>query len=1178
MVNAGTYKFEFDIADGCGAVWDPTSNDPISITITQKALTVPSITAEHTYNGSPQQFIMTGFNSTTMKVDSAAGANGNTVTGANGAAVTDTTSTFEAKYVDEYTATLSLRDTNNYCWNGTPNTGVKKLDFEITQKELSFTFTCSETNGSWEYGTSGVTVTATEDSVAGDSLSFVFYYDTTTTTLSGTPDTNNAKATILSIPDTVANGSHTLYAVLNGTAGDNANYKLAENKNSFNFNVTSGSIDLSKIKWDYTVDGATGGKIEDGGELPFTLKTGSTTVGVQYELSVNIPSDMSYIEVDTAKYNGGYNGDKSKSAVTTVGGTYTLTVALKSTDNTKEFDVGSGNKSATYDLTIAWKIVKGTFDLSGVKWEYYYTDSNGQKQTKDYTGAIEFDDVNYAVRIKESTLPAGLTLVPAYQYSDRQRNVDSYSASAKKSDFSWSTANFNDPDVTAATLTLSWEIKQKNLYTNFKYEKVQATKSDGTTVVSFYNKILDIDDKYKSFVKYEYIDSNGTVVSLQEIIDAVDMTSPKTYTVRAYIDPAATAAANFEVVDNGSDPTDTVTTGSNNDPVYAVIDGVMIDGIKASDCKVVYDGQPHFNQLEVVSINGVKISDFTVTYYKGATLTAEKFADGEYPVQAGEYMMEVKLGSSAQDDYILLLDVIRVTIEKKEIALPTVGNITFSGEYISLADYLGGSYAEYKDIITLSGDYLELRNVSQSGYKARLTLATPDYKWAIPTTAEPASLKLFAAKLFDSEITILDNATAELKWNITPLVVDVSEMWVKGKNGATLNLPENITKLINAETLSLLYKYYDDAGQYIETPELKGGKSFRVEAVFGGIDAESGNVLFKTADGNFGAVSDKISYTVPQSGAAAFFGSTLNFLKANWLWLVIAAVALLLLILLICLIVAAKKKKRKKEELEEQRRLEKEEREKQEREERRREEREERRVERMSQQQMPQMPQMIMPQMMPQIMPQMMQMPLQPQPQPQYAPQQQPVAAGGGTVTEAQFLQMQMQAELAALKAEQTAKELAELKSRQATEQQIAQSKLETQVANMAAHSGGEQVISNGISLDKLTELIRTEVNNALDSREKKAAAPAAPESAAAPASTQVPPDAVMTTVTTTKIDTTKKPAPTAQAQAAPVRTVVRNYVAPMPVDDGRVFDVGGFYTPADPVTDLGFDDETDKD
>ncbi|MDE6790524.1 MAG: hypothetical protein K2J61_02260, partial [Clostridia bacterium] len=752
------------------------------------------------------------------------------------------------------------------------------------------------------------------------------------------------------------------------------------------------------------------------------------------------------------------------------------------------------------------------------------------KQTKDYTGAIEYDDINYAVRIKASTLPAGLTLAEAYEYSDRQRNADSYSASAKKSDFSWNRANFNDPDDTVAALTLSWQIKQKNLHTNFKYERVQATKTDGTPV-SFFNKVLDIDDKYKSFVKYEYTDSEGNVVSLQEIIDAVDMTSIKNYTVRAYIDPAATAASNFELTDNGTDPTDTITTGSNNAPVYAVIDGVLINGVNASDYKVVYDGQPHFNKLEVVSGSGIKISDFTVTYYKGASLSAEKFADGEYPVQAGEYLMEIVLGSSAQDDYIMLLDVIKITIEKKEIVVPTVGEIVFSGEYINLADYLGGSYAEYKDIITLSGDYQDLRNVSQSGYKARLVLIDSNYKWAQPATAEPASMKLFAVKSFDAALEVLDDVTAELPWNITPLVVDASEMWVKGKSGATLNLPASISKFIDAETLSVLYRYYDEAEQYVETPELKGGKSFMVEAVFGGIDAENGNVLFKTADGNVSAVSDKVSYTVPQSAAVAFLGSTLVFIKANWLWFAIGAAVLLFLIILICIIAVAKRRKRKREDLAEKRRLEKEAREDQ----RRREDREERMARLMQQQ-------MLMPQMVPQGMAQ----------------------AGGASSNEILELKAEMAAMRteATLRAEMAAKESAEIKAVQAAEQQV---------ANLLARLGGEQVVTNGVTLDKLTEIVEMTVERVLDRREKAAAAPSTvSDGAAAPVAAQVPPDTVMTTVTTTKIDTTRKSQNADRAaQAAPAgRTVVRNFVAPMPVDDGRVFDVGGFYNPADPVTD----------
>ena len=1142
--NAATYTVKFKLTDKnylwrVGAV-ESAADQSATITITPKKLKVPTISGDKVYTGAAQTFQLFDFDSgNDIKVTNAAGANGKTITGVGGVAWMDKTDKFEAKDVDDYTVTLQPRSTTNYVWDdATGGSGVRTCKFAITQKELSFTFTCSETGGAWEYGTSGVTITATENSIAADSLSLIFYYDNKTNLLTGTPDPLNGKITQIEIPDTITNGKHTLYAELHGSTGANGNYKLAENKNSFKFNVTSGAIDLSDIEWSYTVDGANGGKIENGGELPFKLKNG-TTAGVLYELSVNIPDELNYIVVDTSKYTDGYNGDISKNTVTAADSVYTLTVALKSTDSTKEFSDGNGGMSSTCDLTITWKIIKGTFDLSGVKWEYTYTDSYGQKQTKDYTGALEYDDINYAVRIKASTLPAGLTLAEAYEYSDRQRNADSYSASAKKSDFSWNRANFNDPDDTVAALTLSWQIKQKNLHTNFKYERVQATKTDGTPV-SFFNKVLDIDDKYKSFVKYEYTDSEGNVVSLQEIIDAVDMTSIKNYTVRAYIDPAATAASNFELTDNGTDPTDTITTGSNNAPVYAVIDGVLINGVNASDYKVVYDGQPHFNKLEVVSGSGIKISDFTVTYYKGASLSAEKFADGEYPVQAGEYLMEIVLGSSAQDDYIMLLDVIKITIEKKEIVVPTVGEIVFSGEYINLADYLGGSYAEYKDIITLSGDYQDLRNVSQSGYKARLVLIDSNYKWAQPATAEPASMKLFAVKSFDAALEVLDDVTAELPWNITPLVVDASEMWVKGKSGATLNLPASISKFIDAETLSVLYRYYDEAEQYVETPELKGGKSFMVEAVFGGIDAENGNVLFKTADGNVSAVSDKVSYTVPQSAAVAFLGSTLVFIKANWLWFAIGAAVLLFLIILICIIAGAKRRKRKREDLAEKRRLEKEAREDQ----RRREDREERMARLMQQQ-------MLMPQMVPQGMAQ----------------------AGGASSNEILELKAEMAAMRteATLRAEMAAKESAEIKAVQAAEQQV---------ANLLARLGGEQVVTNGVTLDKLTELVEKTVERVLDRREKAAAAPSTvSDGAAAPTAAQVPPDTVMTTVTTTKIDTTKKSAQNAQAaQAAPAgRTVVRNFVAPMPVDDGRVFDVGGFYKPADPMTDMDLTDDENK-
>ena len=190
--------------------------------------------------------------------------------------------------------------------------------------------------------------------------------------------------------------------------------------------------------------------------------------------------------------------------------------------------------------------------------------------------------------------------------------------------------------------------------------------------------------------------------------------------------------------------------------------------------------------------------------------------------------------------------------------------------------------------------------------------------------------------------------------------------------------------------------------------------------------------------------------------------------------------------------------------------------------------------------------QMMMPQMMPQGMPQSM---------PQAGGQS--MAMSGASSNEILELKAEMAAMRteATLRAEMAAKESAEIKAVHAAEQQV---------ANLLARLGGDQVVTNGVTLDKLTELVEKTVERVLDRREKAEAPSSTNDGAAA----QVPPDAVMTTVTTTKIDTTKKSAQAAQVPAPAGRTIVRNLVAPMPMDDGRVFDVGGFYNPADPVTD----------
>ncbi|MDE6868235.1 MAG: hypothetical protein K2J83_03730, partial [Clostridia bacterium] len=89
------------------------------------------------------------------------------------------------------------------------------------------------------------------------------------------------------------------------------------------------------------------------------------------------------------------------------------------------------------------------------------------------------------------------------------------------------------------------------------------------------------------------------------------------------------------------------------------------------------------------------------------------------------------------------------------------------------------------------------------------------------------------------------------------------------------------------------------------------------EAIFNVIDADMGNVVFKTGEGSCSATSERVSYTVPQSGAAAFIGNVRDFVTKTWLGLPIwawLAIGLAVLILLIIIIAVACKRRKSKEE------------------------------------------------------------------------------------------------------------------------------------------------------------------------------------------------------------------------------------------------------------------------
>ena len=564
-------------------------------------------------------------------------------------------------------------------------------------------------------------------------------------------------------------------------------------------------------------------------------------------------------------------------------------------------------------------------------------------------------------------------------------------------------------------------------------------------------------------------------------------------------------------------------------------------GVTFENGAFVYDGAAHS-----IFVGGAALPEWITVEYEGNEVT-----------EVGAHTVTAKFVST-NSNYLPIADMAaEIVISKAKVSAPVFkGGLSYTGNNITLtAENFNGYDAEIMTLVETDSTPLKAKNAGD--YTAIFVLLDPDrYEW---NTVSAAGKKVFAAVVYEGE-----SAATAVKWSISKAVLTATQAEGELPVFASESYAGAISDVVT-------FRYFTDAEctQEVAADKLERLHDYYVVAEIA--DEVKDNFELELSASKF---TKPFSYTTPE-GELTFWEKVVKFMTAErmglvvWLWIVIAVVALILLITIIALAVKSRKKKRIREE----QRLAEEKAERLAREERDREERRlerEERMARMSQQQA--MPQMMMPQMMPQT-----------QPQSQTV---QPVMGGnGGTVSEAQF--MQMQAELAALKAEQSAKEMAmraEMTAREAAmkAEQVAMKAEQNAVlrSDVNALRSGEQV--GGISVDAMTEIMTAALKNVLSTATQQAIAgqnaqPAQLTDGAAPATPQVPPDAVMTTVTTTKIDTTKK---TAQGthDTAQAAIPTRSFVPPMPVDDGRVFDVGGFYKPADPATDFNFDEEDNKD
>ena len=655
--------------------------------------------------------------------------------------------------------------------------------------------------------------------------------------------------------------------------------------------------------------------------------------------------------------------------------------SLKATGNPSHVRVNTTDNTAEIDFT--WYIDRAKVDLSKVEYEYgWIDDTTGEVKwegTYSDKSKPSFRDSNVSIRVKSgvngSAYPDGITNA-VINSSDYLTDRDAPGAVTAKVNYTLD-PNYYYEDDNGTKYTGSFtanggiELAKKKIPVSWVLDTLK--DANGNEVLDdnglpYQIYVLDFGsdpDNLAQYIKYEYyyadvsdpsnpvVDtlipagSSGTTTNAQlDYLIDVDgagrfpagggtSTVAKPIFVRAVIDATVTGSDKYELnVAPGTQAEQYTKFGQKKNLVE-------VDVIKS---EIEY-GTAIANSDEVFTVK-----KGTATYSK-AMYTAKIYAGTDdttavdvstfdfSQANAGTYTVKLTLKPSAADSDALNKTSFEIEITAKEIELPQiVSKIEFNSTDIVFAEHLDAKYQEYLDagIIAPVSGITTARDVAQSPYAAVIEIVNPNYKWKTPTTATP-SKAIVKAVAADDEVTTnvaVDAASKEAtySWNIAPYRLPADLLNTTGKNGATINaakLPEWARQLITDGTLSAGVKYYVDETCTEEVPVDENGnyilekkKSYYAKPVIGAGETgdDSGNFTFATDGTITNTPAKAVTYKIPQSGAAAAFGSIKDFMTKTWMGLPIWAwflIGLAVLILLIIIIVVAVKRRKTKEEREE---------------------------------------------------------------------------------------------------------------------------------------------------------------------------------------------------------------------------------------------------------------------
>ncbi|MDE6868635.1 MAG: hypothetical protein K2J83_05815 [Clostridia bacterium] len=873
----------------------------------------------------------------------------------------------------DYQVEFGLVDTVNTTWaTGSPTDKV--ATFTVNRAKVTVSFGAPSAAGfMWAVGDTGnLSVASITNVVTGEKVTVDLYWyaqndtaNTYTMYTTGVPDN-----TLYSISqfDSFGAGSYYLCAILSDdTSGINVNRNYVIDDTDPNtgdtgvtaklLQITAGSATLDNIIWQYGTPTSIDQNVT-GNVITYNKVSG---VAVAYTVkAVNYPTSF------TASYS---NATKSDAGTYTTTLTLEIPASMQANQEMPDPSTGYTYLGEGYNYTYVnkykctidfdWTIEQKEVDLSGISFEYSKdaADANDTSATWNVYNPSNPPEASgfdlFWIRIPATSLAnTGITGAVAENYQNQMGpgvvNFDfnftldpNYKAQAGQNQ----TAMPYSMTTTGQQIAINWV---RTLLTDANGDTVYDSNN-----IPYYVYELDTSNIPSSalpYIKYEYYQDAGSTYGsvinggavgnhngMAFIIDPTGMNANSQNSTTVYVRPVLVGMTQI----NGVDPY--VLVGSAAQPEYRKI--TVGDNRKAVDVtagtltSMTYGTTVSitdaYSLVDRTTSQNMPVNTYKVSLHDSNGEIAPDATSFDYStLNAGNYTLVFEMVGTYDNIYVLSATSLPFTVEGIKLVAPTLKDgvtLVFSGADQYLENSLQNFDPEYMEFAPNSiedayhaGTYTAVINI-KAQYAGNYVFVMP----ATPSspTKSPARAALTDGTTGNSVQLSNGNATAALDWTIEKYVFDTTakSAWNFATDGATLSyngVPTTIKALTmgNEPRLIINVAYYDTDGNPLSDVELKGGDKYLVAAYLDPSSLDANDVEFKgqAYDPMTQQVtSPQTTYTVPQSGAAAFLSNIGAFMTKTWLGLPVWAwfvIGLAVLILLIIIIAVACKRRKSKEE------------------------------------------------------------------------------------------------------------------------------------------------------------------------------------------------------------------------------------------------------------------------